>query len=65
MTKEDKICFCEGFSDKDFIFNVFSDKGFVDNANGFLNTNSSSVSGGENVNKERTTQFDCDECAVD
>lgn len=65
MTKEDKICFCEGYSDKDFIFNVFSDKGFVANANGFLKSNGSPISTVESYNGEPSTQFDCDECVAE
>jgi len=65
MTKVDKVCFCEAFSDKDFIFNVFSDNGFVDNANGFLKSKNSTASVIEGYNREHSIQFDCDECAVD
>ncbi len=31
-------CFCNSISDKDFIFEIFSNNGFVQNADSFLST---------------------------
>lgn len=37
--KKKLISTCKGYSDKDFIFDIFSDKGFVTDANAYLHSN--------------------------
>lgn len=64
MTKEDKNCFCEGLSDRDFIYNVFSINGFVNNANGFLKKVVNKKSVDESVT-EQISHFDGDECKME
>ena len=62
MTKKNVICFCNGMSDKDFIFEVFSDKGFVADANGFLKSDRQKSSEQEAGCVEGDTQQNANAC---
>ncbi|MCU4163361.1 hypothetical protein [Carboxylicivirga caseinilyticus] len=51
MVNERK-CFCKGVSDKDFIYDIFSDKGFVMNAGNFFNSDKNLYSDQETNNNQ-------------
>lgn len=65
MTKKNRLCFCEGISDRDFIYDVFSDKGFVANANQFLQIDGTrNAADIEPVIWNPDGQVDCEECGL-
>ncbi len=65
MTKKNVVCFCDGISDRDFIFDVFSDKGFVANASHFLQSEDAvkNADADKGVLKS-DSQLDCEECGI-
>nr|WP_319400070.1 hypothetical protein [uncultured Carboxylicivirga sp.] len=56
MTRRKAHCMCKGISDKDFIFDVFSDKGFVTDAGSFFNTNENYLAD----EQSKSDQHECD-----
>lgn len=65
MTNKNVVCFCDGISDRDFIFDIFSDKGFVANANNFLQSDGSVKQvDSESAVLNSDHQLDCEECGI-
>jgi len=64
MTKKNAKEFCKGISDKDFIYEIFSDKGFVADAGRFFNCENARNSEGEITNglSDSTIEDTCSSC---
>ncbi len=61
-TKRNIVCLCKGVSDKDFIFDVFSDKGFVADATGFFKSQNTIKADQESGAVDKETPLDTDDC---
>ena len=64
MTKKNAKGFCKGISDKDFIYEIFSDKGFVADAGRFFNSENTRNSDGETSNglSDSNNEDSCSSC---
>ncbi|MBS2097117.1 hypothetical protein [Carboxylicivirga linearis] len=64
MTKKKTKVFCKGISDKDFIYEIFSDKGFVADAGSFFHSENTRNSDGEISNSlsDSNNEDSCSSC---
>lgn len=61
-TKRNIVCLCKSVSDKDFIFDVFSDKGFVADAKSFLKSQNTIKADQESGSVDKDIALDSDDC---